>query len=420
MRTLSVTRWLLIVGISVLSVQGYTRELSLQQAEIMALENDAVLQAKIAQTDAFREQAVAADTLPDPKIKLGLMNFPTDTFARDQEAMTQVQIGVQQMIPRGNTLNLKSQQAIKSGEASSAEVEDRRRFVMSQVRNAYLELLYWLRAEEVVKKSYQLFEQLTSITQSQYQSGLQKQQDVIRAELELGLLADKLDDIQANQKAGYAQFAKLIGQQGESITISRPIPALQNFNLSVEPFTLLRQHPKVYAEDAKVARSQYGIELARQEYKPEWMVDVTYGFRDGTNPNGSERADFLSAMLVFDVPLFTGNRQDRNVSASRLQHQSALQVREDVVRELARQYEEQHANWKTLQGRVKRYEKLLVPQAHENANAALHAYQNRRGEFTALMRARITEFETELNFLRLKINYLKTQSMLLYLAGEEQ
>lgn len=420
MRSLSAISWIVMVGLSIYSMQGHTQELSLEQAEILALQNDAVLQAKLAQTDAFREQAVAADTLPDPRIKLGLMNFPTDTFARDQEAMTQVQVGIQQMIPRGNTLNLKSQQAMKSSEASSAEAQDRRRLVTVQVRAAYLELLYWLRAEEVVKKNYGLFEQLTRITQSQYQAGIQQQQDVIRAKLELGLLADKLEDIQANQKISYAQFAKLIGQQTEKVTVSRPIPQLQNIHERDDVLALLRQHPKVYVEDAKVARSQYGIELARQEYKPEWMLDVTYGFRDGFNPNGSERADFLSAMVVFDVPLFTGNRQDRKLSASRLQHQSALDLREDVVRELRRQYEEQLANWKILQGRVQRYETLLVPQAHANASAALHAYQNRRGEFTALMRARITEFETELNFLRLKINDLKTQAMLLYLVGENK
>jgi len=420
MRTLSMTRWILIAVATVFSLHIYAQELSLEQAEVLALDNDPVLQAKQAQSQALRDQAVAADTLPDPKLKLGLVNFPTDTFERDQEPMTQILVGVQQMIPRGDTLNLKSQQVIKSSEASFAEVQDRKRMVMAQLRSAYLEQLYWLSAEEVVKNSYQLFTQLTNITQSQYQSGIQKQQDVIRAELELGLLADKLDDIQSNQKSSYATLSKLVGQPSEKLTITRAIPPLPTIQLSTDPLAVLREHPRMYVEDAKVARSQFGIELARQDYKPEWMVDVSYGFRDGYNANGSERSDFLSAMLTFDMPLFTGDKQDRTVSASRLQHQSTLQNREEVLRELLRQYEDQLTTWQALQGRVQRYEKLLVPQAHENANAALHAYQNRGGEFTALMRARITELETELKYLRLRINYLKAQSMLLYLVGENQ
>ncbi len=411
--------WLIMAGLLAVGSQGMATELTLMQSEKLALENDAVLQARQAQSNAFKEQAVAADTLPDPKLKLGLINFPTDTFARDQEAMTQVQVGIQQMIPRGDTLSLKSQQALKAGDAIAAEVEDRKRLLTAQVRTAYLELLYWLNAEEVVQNSYQLFEQLVNITQSQYQSGIQRQQDVIRAELEKGLLADKLDDIRASQKASFAQLGKLIAWQGVHFAVERTIPHLPSVAQG-DSATLLRQHPRLYAEDAKVARSQYGIELARQEYKPEWMVDVTYGFRDGFNPNGSERADFLSAMVVFDLPLFTADRQDRNVSASRLQHQSALDSRQDIVRDLTRQYEEQMANWTVLRERMQRYEKLLVPQAHENAAASLHAYQNRGSEFTVLMRARITELDTELNYLRLRTNYLKTQAMLLYLTGEQQ
>lgn len=412
--------WLIMAGLIAIGSHGMATELTLEQIEQLALDNDAVLQAKLAQGEAFKEQAVADSTLPDPKLKLGAMSVPVDTFALDQEPMTQVQVGFLQMIPRGDTLQIKSQQALKSSEASLAEVDDRRRMLIAQVRAAYLELLYWLSAEEVVNKNYQLFEQLVNITQAQYQSGVQRQQDVLRAELEKGLLADKLDDIRANQRVSSAQLAKFTAQQNKEFTITRTNPSLPHVRLNDEISSMLMQHPRMRAEDAKVSRSQYGIELARQEYKPEWMVDVTYGFRDGYDPSGAERADFLSAMVVFDLPLFTADRQDRNVSASRLQHQSVLDSRQDILRDLTRQYEEQMANWNALRERMQRYEKLLVPQAHGNAAASLHAYQNRGSEFTVLMRARITELDTELNYLRLRTNYLKTQAMLLYLTGEQQ
>lgn len=419
MRSLSLLYYLVPVVLGLPYISSAS-ELTLEQTVQLALENDAVLQAKAAQGEAFREQAVAENTLPDPKLKLGAMNLPVDTFKLDQEPMTQVQVGILQMIPRGDTLSLKSQQAIKSSEASTAEVEDRKRMLISQVRAAYLELLYWLNAEDVVNKNYRLFEQLVNITQSQYQSGIQRQQDVIRAELEKGLLADKLDDIRTNQRVSGAQLSKLIAQQHQTVAIARTLPQLPQVLQSDDIAGLLSQHPRIRAEDAKVSRSQYGIELARQEYKPEWMIDVTYGFRDGYDASGAERADFLSAMVVFDLPLFTADRQDKNVSASRLRHQSALDTRQDSLRDLTRQYEEQMASWRLLHERMDRYEKLLVPQAHENADAALYAYQNRGSEFSALMRARITELDTELNYLRLRVNYLKTQAMLLYLSGEQQ
>lgn len=402
---------------SIASVQA---ELSLQLAEQLAVEQDLVLQASQATADAFRQQAIAEDTLPDPKIRLGLMNFPTDTYKRDQEPMTQVQVGIEQMIPRGNTLEIKSRRAMKAGEAVAAMTENRRRMVKMEVRSVYLELMYWLNAETVVKRSQNLFNKLVDITQSQYASGQQQQQDVIRAELELGLLADRLDDIQTKQDATRANLARLIGRESASQSLSEALPQFDTIPSQLDQLTILKQHPLMQGENAKVDNSQYGIELVRQDYKPNWMLGLTYGFRDGNNPNGSERADFVSAMVTFDVPLFTGDRQDKKVAASRLRHQASMQTREDQLRILQRQLTETLSSWNRLADRLNRYDRTIVPQSRENAKAALFAYQNRRGEFTALMRARITELETELKHLRLRINHLKAHAKLLYLLGEQQ
>ncbi len=393
-------------------------ELSLQLAEQLALEQDPVLKSSQAKADAFREQAIADDTLPDPKMRFGLLNFPTDTYKRDQEPMTQILVGVEQMIPRGDTLDIKSKRTLKSGEAATAMTDNRRRMLKMQVRSVYLELLYWLNAEKVVKRSKKLFNQLVDITQSQYASGQQRQQNVIRAELELGLLDDRLDDIRTKQDAARAGLAKLIGHEYATQALQEAIPQFTLPPPTGTHLDLLKQHPLMLGQNAMVDNSQYGIELARQEYKPNWMVGVTYGFRDGTNVNGSDRADFLSAMVTFDVPLFTGDRQDKNVAASRLRHQASLQTREDKLRELQQQLTETISDWHRLADRLQRYDQIIVPQSRENSKAALFAYQNRRGEFTALMRARITELETELKKLRLRINYLKAQTKLLYLLGE--
>ena len=154
------------------------------------------------------------------------MNYPTDTYRRDQEPMTQTQVGIQQMIPRGDTLKIKSMRAIKSGEAVTAMTENRRRMLKMKVRTTYLELMYWVNAEKIVRRSQGLFNQLVTITKSQYASGLQRQQDVIRAELELDLLADRLDSIQTKQDAAKANLTKLIGDEHAIQPLAGDIPQL--------------------------------------------------------------------------------------------------------------------------------------------------------------------------------------------------
>ena len=54
--------------------------------------------------------SIAAGQLPDPQLTIGIANLATDTFAFNQEPMTQLKVGVSQMFPRGESRALKQQQ----------------------------------------------------------------------------------------------------------------------------------------------------------------------------------------------------------------------------------------------------------------------------------------------------------------------
>ena len=166
-----------------------------------------------------------------------------------------------------------------------------------------------------------------------------------------------------------------------------------------------------------VKTNQKNVELAKQSYKPSWMLDLTYGQRENA-ANGTKRADFVSAMVVFDLPLFTGDRQDKKVAASKHRLNSALNSREERKRELNRMWQSNLSKEKRLSQRIIKYKTLLVPKANENTNAALYSYQSGRGEFTSLVRAQIIELETQLRALRLNVDHKKEQAQLLYFVGE--
>ena len=392
--------------------------LLLKQAEQIALQRDPVLQAFNARSNAYQEQAEAEDAWPDPRIKLGWMNFPTDTYDRRQEAMTQLQVGVEQMIPRGDVNGLKSRRASDMAHVQLSGADERQRKVRDEIRRAWLELFYWERTRVVVTRNRGYFSKLVDITQSQYAAGRQKQQDVIRAQLELGMLDDRLSMIDAKQESSRAELEKWLGPELARLSLPETLPALPGVQLDEQQ---VLEHPVLKAEEARVLASERGVALARQGYKPQWKLGVTYGQRDGVNPNGSERADFVSGVISFDLPFATGFlRQGHKVAASKLELDAARQTRIEKERELKRMWNIQRANWQRLGERVTHYDNLLIPKARENAKAAMSAYQSRRGDFTALMRAQITELETLLKGLRLKVDHKKTQAKLLYLAGEPQ
>lgn len=396
----------------------HAQTLSLQQAEHMALERDAMQENFAAQASAWREQAVAESALPDPRLKLGVVSLPTDTWRRDQEPMTQMQVGIQQMFPRGDSLAQRSAQADARAQAGDMRARDRAWQVRREVRQVWLDVYYREQAIALVRQNIAEFRQLEEVIKSQYAAGRQQQQDLLRAQLELGLLEDRLAELHTRADVARSQLARWVGEPAGTHTLPSNLPEFTAPPPLSDIQQRLAQHPALSIEAAQIRESEHGMALARQAYKPEWMLDLTYGFRDGNNPDGSERADFVSAMVVLDLPLFTGNLQDRQVAASRQRHQAALHAREERVRELQRDMMAEYANWQRLSQRHTSYIRELMPIARENQDAALHAYRSRRGDFNTLMRARITTLDTQLQALRLSIERLQSQARLRYLTGE--
>jgi len=169
-----------------------------------------------------------------------------------------------------------------------------------------------------------------------------------------------------------------------------------------------------------VEAGQLGVDIARQKYKPGWMLDVTYGNRAGDNPNGDSRDDFLSAMVIMDIPLFTGKRQDRMLATRQQEVEAARLQRDDRYLRLKRLLDADYAEWLRLDERLQLYQSTIFPEAIQNAETSLTAYQSGVTDFTGVMRARITELDVKLQKLRIRVDKAKAEARLLYLANESR
>lgn len=416
-RPLGLVISLFVMAIPVASAAGSPAELSLPEAEQLALQDDPMLGRSDALARALDASAIADAELPDPQFRVSLFNFPVDTFRTDQEPITQLRLGVQQALPRGDSLLYKSEQTrALAGRARAGNAEARLK-IQREVRDQWLERYYWTRAAEIVQANRDLFNQLLDITQSQYAAGRRNQQDVLRAELELGLLDDRLSEIQQKNDIARADLAKWIGEAAgrelpDALPTLPPPPAYEAI------IAKLSNHPLIRQSAADIEASTQAMNIAREAYKPAWTVGVDYGIRDGQNPDGTDRPDFVAATLMFDLPLFTANRQDKRLEAARQNANAARETRDDAYRELKRMLDNRYATWTRQGERLQRYQQLLLVQARENTEASYNAYQSDATDFSTLMRANMTELNTRLQALRLQVDQAKSQAQLLYLAGE--
>ncbi|MGB5396406.1 MAG: TolC family protein [Gammaproteobacteria bacterium] len=391
--------------------------LTLQQAEQTALQNDPMVASMMATSRAQENESVAASTLPDPQLRLGMFNVPLDTYSVTQEPMTQMALGLQQQFPRGDVLDIKAEQTLLKSQASRALANNAQREVIRDLRVAFLNLYYEIQSGDIIRESRALFSKLVKITEDQYAAGRANQQDVIRADLELSRLDDRYTKILSRQDQFRAELGQWLGDSAwqpldTEFPVLPDLPALDDVN------TLLTQHPLIHAQNAELNAAHKMTAMAQQDYKPGFNAFIEYRKRFGDNPDGSDRSDMMAAMVTMDIPLFTENRQDKSVAASEENARAARYKLDDKLRMLKQMFDKSKSMYQRSAERQALYKSSLLASAINNTSASLNAYQSGVTEFTTLMRAQITELDVRLDDLRVRIDKAIAQAQLLYVTGE--
>jgi len=289
--------------------------LTITEAEDLALSDEPGLAELRANAGALQERSVAVAALPDMSLRVGLSNYPIESGGFSTEGMTQAQVGIRQEFPRerARTMNADRYRALAAVEVRGAEA--RTRSVIEAARAAWLESYYWQNAEQVLSESRPLFDDLLQVTQSMYAVGRSAQTDVLSAELELRRLDDRLIDARRSQNAAQGSLSQWLGADAYRPAANKlpdweqlpPLAALQG-NLA--------GHPVLHAADAKIDAGHATVGMAEEKGKPGWALDLGYGYREGKQPNGDPRSDFISVGFVIDLPFFKKNRQDRDLAAA--------------------------------------------------------------------------------------------------------
>ena len=395
--------------------------LSLTEAEKIALQRDLIMQSQTAMSEAMTEKSVSADSWADPTIKFGALAVPVDTFDLEQEQMTQVVIGYKQILPRGDSAEIKSKKWLSKASLMDANKMTREAMLKKMVRKAWLKVYLKEGERDIVKTNTGLFKQLVKVSQSQYVAGRKKQQDVLQAEVELSLIEDQLEKVETELEVARAVLAQWVGVDNSKLSLNTSTDFLEDLMLSEQQMSenSLLQHPSINQSDAVIGIAEQDVGLAKEKNSTQWGFDVTYGVRQGNNPSGSERPDFLSMMATMSIPIFTSDKQDRDIVASKLTLQAKKYQRQDTLRVLNSKLNQVKARWHKTIERISRYEEKVLPQAKQNAAAAMSAYQSGVGSFIALTRARVSEFKAQLSHLKLTVEKANVLTEIRYLVGEE-
>jgi len=406
-------------------------ELTLSQAVEQALAGDIWLTSSRHGEAAKQAMAGGAGALPDPKISLALANMPTDSFDFGQEGMTQFALGISQMLPRGETLALREQRFSQEAELQPLMRQERRAQVRLQVSQLWIDAWRARESLQLIHGNRRLFEQLQDVATSSYSVALgrTRQQDVVRAQLELTQLDDKIHQLELQHDTLRSRLSEWLvagngqstGQAGVRIADEAPALVLEH-RLPADAqgegrARFFIQHPSVVLFDQQINLAQTDISLAEQSYKPAWGVSASYGYRDD-DPMGRDRADLFTLGVSMEMPLFSSRRPDAEVASATARGEAVRTDRLLKLRQLLAAYDTSMAALQRLDERLSLYRKQLLPQTTQAAEAALNAYTRDAGDFAEVMRARIAELNARLAEIEIlaeqqkqiaQLNYLMTQ-----------
>jgi outer membrane protein TolC len=391
--------------------------LDLAEAVRLALARDQSLARLDAEADSLAQRAVAEGQLPDPELTLGFQNLPVDSFSTTDDMMTMLMVGVRQQFPAGRTRHLRRDRGELESAARRAERDRRVLEIRLAVRGAWLDWRYAHTAAVMAGDAQSQFDELVALMQRRVAAGTARQRDLFQARLELAALSERIIELEAALDAAAAELDRW---SGEPVTHRTPGTAAE-WHLPDKP--VLRQqlatHPTLRLLALQIEAGRVGTDIARQAYRPSWMVELGYGYRRGTDMTTGDRgSDMITGMVSFNLPLFRGQRQDRRVQAATHEQDAAQFEHADARRRLDGELERQWALWTRLAELDDLYRDELLPEAQQTVRASESAYRSDRATFDELIRARVDELNYQLRALRVARSRDDARIELLYLAGE--
>jgi outer membrane protein, heavy metal efflux system len=350
---------------------------------------------------AEEERVPQARSLPDPSLSLQ---------ARTMDR--QVGVGVSQMLPLAGRRERNAAIAQEGANAAGRRAQARALAVDAEVAGAYSELVYLLRAQELVAENLALVGQLVEVALARYRTGEAPYADVLRAQLELARVEDELRSLQDVEGAAEGRLNAALGRPATApLPELAPLPAADVALSDEEVLAAVAEaNPSLAATRHETAAAGQRLELARRNGTPDLML--------GAELMRSFEMDRFGAGIMVGVNLPI--RKERRAAEVR---EAEARVAASAAREteagLGLQAEARLAlyRYRDAGRRVALYADRLIPQAEQSLAATQTAYRSAEATFGELIETARMALELRMTLERLRADRLQGLASLESLVG---
>lgn len=367
-----------------------------------AVEHNPAVRAARARWLAAREHARGEGALPDPMLSYGAGFMDVEGGNAPQSH----RVGIEQRFPWFGVRGERRNAADRSAEVERARYHDTVLDVRLDVALTIHEWTFLDRSAAITADNLGLLEQFESISLARYRVGNAENADLLRLQVEMGKLEDRLRRLRDLERPLRARLNALFDRPASAEWESSPL--LPTFGELAPPdslrILLRRSNPRLLALDAEAAQAEHASELARREGFPDVTLGVQHTFqRDFDRAESMLRADETMAMVAVNLPLWRGKIRSR-VAASQGQRSALLASRRAEENRLLAELEEVLFQYQDATRRTELYRDTLLPKAEESLRASVANFELGRTDFTALIDTERTLLEFRLALSRAEVD----------------
>lgn len=372
------------------------------------------IRARLLEAQSRRAALPAADQLPDPKLGVGIDNYPISgppagSFVED--SMTMAHIGISQDVPNAAKRHARRTRAATDVATAEAMILSEARRVRVATALAWIDLAYAERRLAALDGIMARLGKLQTAAFTSVASGAARPAQSLDIRQGLTMLEDQRSELLADEVRARANLARWTGTQ--SPEADGDLPAI-----AVNPDMLraaIIHHPDLATAAARTAQARADLSVAQADKRPDWAFDLAYQRR-------AERfGDMVSAGVTISLPLFSSKRQDPMIAASAATASAAVAQEEDLRRALQADLEAGLADHDMHHDQWRRAKDVLLPLARQRAELETASYAAGRAGLLDVIQAQSMLAESELQLLEREAAVARDAARLtLTFGGQDQ
>jgi outer membrane protein len=419
---MSVMRPSLVICIGLLAVAAVNAQerLSLDDALRLALQNNGLARAALAETDAADARLAAARANLYPSIDLSSSTTRTRIEGGGAIADTtqrQNGFGLEWLLLDNGQRELRIRQSSRTAEATRQSTRETLRRVLFQTARAYYEVLRRKELLQVADTAVRRAETLLEVAKAQAEVGAAPQKDVLQAEADLANA--RVQQIQARNALRLAEtdLKRLIGWEAQN-----PLPDLTAPDAPPTPDPALSveqlwqrarlQRPDLRDAELRLQISRLGLDAARLNSLLRLQISAR-GFRE-YEPNSRTQG---SLSIVASYPLFDGGLTRAALREAEASLQSAQFRLQQAERDA---YAEVESALLSIREASERLEasKIALAAAQRNFDAAQESLREGVGTIVEVLTAQLALITAETNLVQATYDAAVAELQLRVATGE--